>query len=97
MPMLGRIALGFTPSEYRQHHSTLIRLAGLLSKRFNNGGGKEDLDELITSKLTTSEYMSPDTPQRQIILLELGSHLSERLERADSTADLEIISVRRAA
>ncbi|KIK20629.1 hypothetical protein PISMIDRAFT_105388, partial [Pisolithus microcarpus 441] len=48
-------------------------------------------DESITLKHAALEYMSPDEPQRQTILLELDNHLFEHFKQMDSTVDLEEI------
>ncbi|KIK15191.1 hypothetical protein PISMIDRAFT_16684 [Pisolithus microcarpus 441] len=95
----GRTALEFTSPEHPQHHSTPVRLTGLLPERFNKEeGSKEILDELITLKRAEAEHMSPDKPQRQSLLLELGDYFAERFKRTDSALDLEeIIFLRGAA
>lgn len=49
-------------------------------------------------KRAEAEHISPDKPQRQSLLLELGDYVAERFKRTDSALDLEeIIFLCRAA
>lgn len=49
-------------------------------------------------KRAEAEHISPDKPQRQSLLLELGDYFAERFKRTDSALDLEeIIFLRGAA
>ncbi|KAI6103760.1 hypothetical protein EV401DRAFT_2019586 [Pisolithus croceorrhizus] len=74
----------------------VINLANLLSERFDKGGTKEDLDEVVTLKRDAPKYMSPDDPQGLAIYLELDRSLSQRFRSRGALVDLEeIISLRR--